>query len=348
MKRTILIANCLLIAYSLIAARPSPEELALCKARQHGAEAQERLRVVDFEGHPVAGARVWGGLQTGDSLNDYIEIRGQTNTNGEFVISGKCTNRIRCEITKEGYYDSEFLVTNYGYTHSLKDGKWQPYGSMRTVVLKKMKNPIEFTRRHSDFSYPPSLGTWYGYDLLRRQWVTDDNGDLHKDVLIRIAVEAKNKINDFKTVMEVSFTNNPFAGAYMMKKDEFSEMASVYNADTNACYQSSFVFVFERHPIVKEKPFRYVDGSQRIDTRLQADSYLVFRTRTVIDENGRLISAHYGKIDGPWEFYGGMCAKDVLFNVTPNDLNLEDLDVAERSRRRIKQRERLVKQIMKD
>ena len=52
---------------------------------------------------------------------------------------------------------------------------------------------------------------------------------------------------------------------------------------------------------------------------------MIFRTRTHVDENGNLISAHYGKIYGLWEFSTMIRAKDIFFNPTPNDTNLEDM-----------------------
>ena len=52
---------------------------------------------------------------------------------------------------------------------------------------------------------------------------------------------------------------------------------------------------------------------------------MVFRTRTRIDETGNLISAHYGKIYGLWEFADMIRVRDMFFNMTPNDINLEDM-----------------------
>ena len=158
-------------------------------------------------------------------------------------------------------------------------------------------------------------------------------------MLVKIVTESKDEISDFKTTMEVSFTNNPYAGAYLLKKDKYSEMKSVYNADTNAVYQTFFRFVYERHPVVIEKPIRHVSGMNENDTRLDADSYLVFRTRTEVDPEGRLISAHYGKIYGVWEFFGGMRAANVQFNQNPNDTNLEDEETTQRTLIRKRQRE---------
>lgn len=327
----------LVVQLLLMASGPSAEELALLKARRYGAEAKECLRVVDQDGAPVAGATIWGGLQTGDGYNDYTPICGMTNTNGEYVIQGKCTNRIRCDIVKDGFYRSEFLLDDYAHRHSLKNGEWHPYGEMTTIVLKRIINPVGILRAKSDHSPHPRLGEWVGYDIERRQWVHPFGEGLHSDMLVKITVDAKKRISDFKAVMEVSFTNNPYSGAYILRKERCSDMKSVYMADTNASYQTSFVFVFERHPIIEQKPFEHVAGVKTTDTRLDADSYLVFRTRTKVDSEGRLVSAHYGKIYGLWEFFEGMRVEYSLFNPNPNDPNLEDRETAERSCRYLRQ-----------
>lgn len=63
---------CFAIPLILNAAGPSAEELTLAKARRYGAQAKECLLVVDQDGMPVADARIWGGLQTGDGYKDFI------------------------------------------------------------------------------------------------------------------------------------------------------------------------------------------------------------------------------------------------------------------------------------
>ena len=121
-------------------------------------------------------------------------------------------------------------------------------------------------------------------------------------------------INDYKYEMEVSFTNNPYAGAYLLKEDDSSDLTTVRVADSNALYRTSFVFVKEQTP-----------GTSRHWDFLDSGSYLVFRTRTRVDERGNLIGAHYGKIRGQWlselEF---MILSDGCFNQKENDVNIED------------------------
>ena len=136
---------------------------------------------------------------------------------------------------------------------------------------------------------------------------------------------------DYHMTMEVSFTNNPHAGAYEMGRARMSEFESVYHADTNAVYRQSFVYRFDQSPV----------KAPEYTTQLKSDKYLVFRTRTKVDAEGRLVSALYGKIYGNWNFVGpgGMSMAQFVFNPRPNDTNLEDEHTAEYSRMCQRQRE---------
>ena len=121
-------------------------------------------------------------------------------------------------------------------------------------------------------------------------------------------------MDDYRFAMEVSFTNNPHAGAYRLKEDKTSLLTTVYDADSNATYQAGFSFVKEEN----SKGLRHFDYLDR-------DSYLVFRTRTRVDKDGNLLGAHYGKILGRWlsgtEY---MILSDGCFNPVENDVNIED------------------------
>ncbi len=322
---------CFAIPLILNAAGPSAEELTLAKARRYGAQAKECLQVVDQDGMPVADARIWGGLQTGDGYKDFIPIRGSTDTNGEYIVQGKCTNRITCQITKEGYYASEFVLPNYAYRHTFKDGKWIPYGSQHTVVLKKIINPqpMSFHDERTSFKVPV-YDEWIGFDCEKYDFVVPYGKGAAKDMLLRFTLKNPTT-DDYHMTMEVSFTNNPYAGAYEMDRARMSEFESVYHADTNAVYRQDFVYSFDQSPV----------KTPEYTTQLKSDKYLVFRTRTKVDAEGRLVSALYGKIYGDWNFVGpgGMSMAQFVFNTRPNDTNLEDEHTAECSRKCQRQRE---------
>ena len=290
--------------------------------------AQVRIQVVDQDGCIVPGAKIWGGFTCGPGMNDFVEVDGITDTNGMYVAQGKCNEFLRFEVRKEGYYLTEEKIF-FGRSKAdpiIADGKWQPCGVMMEVVLKKIKNPIKMVVPPSRINEAISLGEWHEYDLVAREWMPPYGNGKQTDVLIRLGLEAKNDISDFRATMDLCFTNSPYSGVYRMQKEQFSEMKSCYVADTNAVYETMVSNLYEKRPHKKT-----------IDTRLTEDSYFVFRIRTTVDAFGKLVSAHYGKILGPWEFFGTMRTGTVCFNPTPNDTNLEDAETARLSRLGYKQ-----------
>jgi hypothetical protein len=292
-------------------------DLELYNAMRQGAEVNIALRVVDSRGAPVPQARLHGGLQTGDGLDDFSSIEGQTDTNGIYTVSGICTHRLRCRISKPGYYPSECLMMFpvKGAVPQVLDGKWQPFGAPMTVVLKELRMPGRLCAFPDSLRNCriPAFDEWLGFDFEHADWTTPYGKGHYRDVLLRFSAEEKS-MTDYKYVMEVSFTNNPYAGAYMMKADLRSKLTTAYVADSNATFQTSFCFKSTQSP-----------GRPRCIDILNRDSYLVFRTRTRVDEYGRLAGAHYGKILGRWlsdtEF---MILSDGCFNPVENDVNIED------------------------
>lgn len=281
--------------------------------------AQIRFKVVDQDGVVVPDAKVWGGFTCGGGMNDYVLVDGLTNSNGEFVAQGNCNEFLRVDVTKDGYYRSEEKVF-FWRTKSdpkVKDGKWQPYGETRTVVLKKIKKPGAL--RVPSFlvrveSTIPAYGEWIPFDLEKFDWTAPYGVGVHDDVLLLFRRRDTGRWNDFTYEMDVSFTNHPYAGVVKMEKDCSSDFVTAYNADPSANYISSFNYILERTG----------RGGSRMSV-LEKDSYLIFRTRTSVDEKGRLKAAHYGTILGEWapgKTY--MSFADGCFNPILNDTNIED------------------------
>ena len=312
-----------IIVLSLCARAYSPEIIKVMsqdKSRvigeTHGAKAREILHVVDQDGLPVMNARIYGSFWPGDNGREYILINGLTNADGEYVAEGVSKWKLTYQVTKDGYYMSNGVIDYLAATNVpvIVHGKWQPYGNKRTIVLKKMKNPENLVCWNRTKKYViPSYDKWLAFDLERCQFVAPYGEGTDSDVLLRFTLNNPSR-KEYHMKMEVSFTNMPYAGACQMKKDDFSDFKSVYNADTNANYLQTLVYSFDRdpqkHPVVVE---------------LEEDEYLVFRTRTKIDEKGRLISANYGVLYGQWQFVGpgGMKIPFLVFNPTPNKTNLE-------------------------
>ena len=323
----------LLCAVGVQGANPN-QEIAKDKSRwtghAKGAELKERFHVVDLDGCPITNAIVevvFGGVE---AWNAGHCVKGATNVNGDFEVQGVSHDRIEYVISKSGFYASrgEIVYVDTTAIPAVKDGRWQPYGKIRTVVMKKMLNPTELIESNGlkYHKYPP-LGKWSGFDLCKRDWVYPNGAGEFADVEIRISKEST--ADGYVKTMDVSFTNNLCAGAYEMKADSFSELKTIYEADTNAVFSSLLKYTFKRGK----------NGNERDE--LADGSYLVFRTRTKVNKDGKLLSAHYGIIAGNWRFCekGGMAVERLMFNPTPNDTNLEDAETARLSQLGYRQRQ---------
>jgi hypothetical protein len=172
---------------------------------------------------------------------------------------------------------------------------------------------------------------WVGLDFEKGQWCSPYGAGEHEDALVRFSGAV---IDDFTwdTVTEVSFTNVPYAGYYEMSKDVFSDMKSCYAASTNGASDVDRTMTFISHGA------RGISPNHQTTDKLAENKYIVFRTRCVVDDEGKLVSAHYGKLMG--EFNGGFMALGfhcaygdhcgIFFNPTPNDPNLEDMETINR------------------
>ncbi len=309
-------AFCTFAVIPLMAISAQPD-LTLYNATRKGAMANVCLHIVDHAGLPVPDAELWGGMQTGGGFNDFSPIEGLSDTNGDFVVNGICTHRLRCRIRKNRYYQSDFSISfpESGVNPPVIDGKWQPFGCTNTVVLKAIRNPNQcrvFTDTLRNCQIP-ELDRWIGLDFERSEWMPPFGNGKHADVLLKFSSTRKG-LHDYRYVMDISFTNNLYAGAYLLKADKSSKLTTVHFADSNATYRATFSYVKEQ-----------TSGQPRHWSFLDSDSYLVFRTRTRVDDHGNLIGAHYGKILGQWlsekEF---MILSDGCFNPVENDINIED------------------------
>ena len=294
-------------------------ESAMEDAIRHGAMAKICYRIIDDEGCPVSNAvaHVW--FSSYARHQDDADWLVTTDTNGMFTVEHRTNESLDCGFDKDGYYHSSDQILfrdRKDVSVKVKDGKWQPYGETRTVVLKKIKNPWGVTELTGDRCHRviPVFEQWLPFDMEVSDWLAPYGSGVYNDVLLRFqkkVVEGENK--GFAFSMDACFTNNPYAGVYYDSIDESSDLKTAYFADTNASYCTDYRFRID------------TIGKRSVEKiGLKADSYLVFRTRTRVDEKGNLIGAHYGKYCRSWRsdckemHFGGGC-----FNPVENDSNIE-------------------------
>ena len=264
--------------------------------------------VRDVDGNPVPDAEIRGKKVGMISSN----VKCLTDKNGEATFrhyhEGEHLSRV--VVTHEGYYRFGRYygdTVSFGVRRKRNDVEQGPI--VHNVILKEIRQPVSMSYIHAPSIVVPTTNMWLGVDLESFQWTSPYGNGKHNDMLLRFNYEMHDKYAEQWATMDVSFTNNPCAGFYLRKKDLDSQFKSTYHAETNLVFSQ-----MDTYRMVFPGKYQYALGKE---------DYMVFRTRTIVDDKGNLISAHYGKIYGPWKFGVGINVSDIYFNPTPNDTNLE-------------------------
>lgn len=312
MKMFVALMVCALIVLVGFTMTPEVES-----AIRNGAVGKYVYRVVDDEGCPVANASAHVWFRSYGRPQDKADWILETDTNGMFSVEHRFNEMFSVGIDKDGYYHTHDEIKYLAMKElPVKDGKWLPYGETRTVVLKKIRNPgtCVIPKQGGQFTWNiPAFGEWIGFDFEDFDWTTPYGCGKSTDILLKFQSKSNKRFIDYKYEMDVCFTNYPYAGAYVCDLDKYSDLEIPYCADTNGEFRTSFHFVMKKSPV------------QRITECVEKDQCLVFRTRTALDDNGNLKTAHYGVIVGMWGFGGKqMGVGDACFNIIENDVNVED------------------------
>jgi hypothetical protein len=247
------------------------------------------VAVVDDENRPVAEADAgfsWGRI--GDSKLDSDFSRKLTTKEGLAEFSGSTgTNTYAYGATKDGYYPSRGL--NGAFDHA-NHGQWQPWGKRLTVVLKPIKNPVPMYAKRIDMLVP-EVGKPVGYDLEKGDWVAPYGKGMRTDFAFTVEGRYESK-RDYEGVLTLRL---PGEGngiqSYSLDPVQRSQLKLPYEAPETG-YETVWVWRNARKTPVAGQPSIFVDESN--DQRT-----FIFRVRTVLDPQGQVIRANYGKIHGP-------------------------------------------------
>ena len=287
-----------------------------------GVKAKFTVRVVDENGKPVEGAKVWA------SFN--MEHRGKSNVDekltdaaGVVEVSGRCHSSVGMEITKDGYYRTWHAIRFFEEGYDIQNGKWQPYGIVVQVMLKKIHRPTPMVVFTNLKFRVPECNQDYGFDMEYGALVEPYGPGKIADFYIRHMWE-ENKQRGHRT-LTFSFPNC-LDGAYPIDLIPDSIFKSPYHADNAKEYLKTFTLEMEWDVAVDK--FGNVQRQNIKSKSLEKNQGLVLRTRTKVDKEGNLVSAHFGKIYGEiavniFEHTSISISGVLFFNPTENDTNLE-------------------------
>lgn len=305
-------------------------------AMVNGASVCIRLRVVGDDGEAVGDAKV--NVLLGMNFRERANhVTGFTSADGEFVIKGITTgNEIEIQVSKDGYYrsnDALCLITRQGNA-KVRDGKWQPWGEERKIRLRKIKNPI-YLIRHEKTMYIPETNVWMGLDLSCGDWTEPFGKGKESDIEVRVLWDGKSPEYSRYCKTEARFVK-PMSGFYELRNVMESKMPYPYEANSNATYGLNFEYYDRKN-------------GAKMRTELLPNDNRVLRVRCEITKDGRLRCANYCGLRC-LEASPGMAGEkavlglECVFNPTPNDTNLEDMDIAQRTYKQIELEKRLEKE----
>jgi hypothetical protein len=265
-------------------------------------EWKATLKVVDENGSPIARANAGVGFFT-NSIPTAID--GMTDANGVFVAvyaskPSETAYPLSFRVEKQGYY-STWIQRDLGQGYD--PAKWI---FSQTVVLKTVQKPIAM---YAKFNTPglkvPEYGKPIAYDLEIGDWVGPHGRGVSKDIIFQKDYYDKGAEGYYSKVT-VSFpkTGDGIQVYSVLDTEKGSGLRSPHEASVGG-YQPK---VTREVSALRGQPSKFEYDANRI--------YL-FRVRTVLDNNGNVVSTHYGKI------YGDFMQFTYYLNPTPNDRNIE-------------------------
>ena len=254
-------------------------------------EIRVELQVADQTGSPLPAAQCIVQFNKAESGKAEV-ITGATNADGKFITPVNTYESLYIEVSKPGHYQARLY--DISGSQDLK----------QLIKLPPRINPVALHVRHHTGNSTESLvfpknDQWYEYDLKVGDWVQPKGKGIVADVKMRLHCDKESLA---QTYLELEAVD---ASAGFHVTDEiisYSELKLPHQAPESN-YSKTLV----------------INGADWENYR-----GIFYRSRVQLDKDGKVISAHYGKIQGPITINRqGSIGMTHYFNGTPNDRNLE-------------------------
>jgi hypothetical protein len=283
-----------------------------CVQAQNFQEWKVTLKAVDDDGQLVTNAQAWVAYgiplsaQSAQQPKDWDKVEGLTDDNGIFVAEHQDTGSysLGIHIRKAGYYPTDH-VYDLGAAYKLEI--WHP---SLTMVLKKIGKPIAMYAKKEEAKMPKENEP-VGFDLTAGDWVAPYGAGKTADMLFTVHRKITSP-QEFDADLKLTFPNAGDGVVIVPPAPATDSPLVMPRLAAEAGYQPALTWSYHNFT----------------ETSEPASGYF-FRVRTVLDENGNVKSALYGKIQGDVRFYVGTKAPragigfQYYLNPTPNSRNVE-------------------------
>jgi len=274
------------------------------------------VRVIDAEtGLPVTNAMVqtifehqydsWGNKPSiVDRRNDPVD------SNGEVVFEGRCIHGgAGGAASAEDYYSAH---EGRSSKKNILLNRWEPWNPTIEVKMRPKKNPVPMIVKRIESLKIPAWDQPVGFDLEKADWVEPHGKGTQADFFVNMHRRFEHS-SDYDAIARITFPNEGDGIQLYEIPEEFknSSYQFPYEAPMEG-FQDTLVL--ERHATLRKTECSFNPDK---------DMYM-FRVRTKMDEQGKLVSACYGRVDRRIEIgWGEVFDFEYHFNPVLNERSLE-------------------------
>lgn len=246
-------------------------------------DAKMTVKVLNEAGAPVDNAEAGVGFTVDSGTHvgsEEVAVHGITNKEGVFVASAKADRRVGFTVRKKGWYPS-FGTYRFKEIHG---GRWEPWNPIVVVILKPIINPEPMYARKLRVEIPLADAP-VGFDLVESDWVAPHGRGKVADFVFSLS-RRFDTWKDYYAEVKLTFSNKGDGIQTIPVPGQSASELKLPRLAPEQGYLPEFATSIGRAPSTLGRD----DGKAGL-------SYF-FRVRTLRDENGEIVSALYGKIDG--------------------------------------------------
>lgn len=255
-------------------------------------DANLKIKITAEDGTPMSAVKVAGAFSV-------KEAETLTNDQGEAELISPSENVAGAYGILDGYYESYTGVSFTGVKRDdPKNPRWFPWPVERTLILRKIGNPVPLYAVENMETEMPKIGT-AGFDLEKREWVAPHGSGVIPDLVFTLTRQGDETRGEATLRMSFSHPGDGFVPIYQLNPGG-SQLRFPREAPETG-YQTSWrewhwkwVNGESREELVEGEKIYQEFLKQRAKTAPPVGYFL--RLRTELDKKREVISARYARL----------------------------------------------------
>jgi hypothetical protein len=252
-------------------------------------EAKSTLKVIDERAYNISGAKVHIGFFCINNKIGNSNFHGISDGMGLFTAVSLTHGEFSYLVEHEGYYDTHGEYKGWlELDQGVKNGRWEPWNPTIEVKLKKIIKPVPMYAKRVRINIPV-LEKEVGYDFEKGDWVTPYGKGITNDIIFSFTGRFID-YTDREESLAISFSNEKDGILeYISDPVQVSELRLPHKAPLDGYLNK----------LTLEK---YIKPSGRKNMDIVQGQNYIFRVRSIVDKDGKIVKANYGKINGGIEY----------------------------------------------